>query len=180
MKVKITTGVGKRGGYSLVELLFATAITVLMFFSGLSAITFSKVHHARDRERAIMSDFAVHYMENLRGLSFDNLVPGMPINPIFDGIRQNELLKTLTIRLPQSGVVTSINNTNYYSFCPDLAWLQARNPTLTVTLDNETVSGVVRRRQVTLELAWDAPLGRGARQQMRLDMVRHRDLEARE
>lgn len=164
-------------GYTLVEVLFATALTSIMFFAALSAITYSKVQLARDHERAIATDFAVHYIETLRGMKFDDLVPGTPINPLYDGVGTNEFGKKMTLRIPNSGDWVTMNATNYTSFTPDLAWLVPRNPELSLNLATTSVGGVVRTRQATLFVRWDAPLKRGGKEMLRMDMLRLRDIE---
>lgn len=172
---------GKRGralrAYTLVEVLFATALTSVMFFAGLGAITFSKVQLMRDRERAIMSDFCTHYIETLKGMNFDNLAPGNAINPLYDGVSVNEFGKKMTIRVPNDASWTTLNNTNYQTFCPDLAFLSARNPEMSLGVTTTSASGSIRTRQATLQVRWDAPLRRGAQEMLRMDLLRLRDIE---
>ena len=180
MKLSCQSNRLKQRGYTLIETMFATAITTIMFFTGLSAITFAKVQHTKDKDRAIISDFVVRYLETLRGLSFDNVVPGMPINPQFDGVAANENLNQVTLRIPVSGANVSLSNANYIAFCPGLDILASRNPNMTLTTINEVVGTAVRSRQLTLQVSWDAPLGYGPRQTMRLDTTRLRDIEAKE
>lgn len=164
-------------GYTLVEVLFATALTSIMFFAALSAITYSKVQLARDHERAIATDFAVHYIETLRGMKFDDLVPGMPINPLYDGVGTNEFGQKMTLRIPNNGNWVSMTTTNYTSFTPDMAWLTPRSPELSVNLSTTSVGGVVRTRQATVFVRWDAPLKRGGKEMLRMDLLRLRDIE---
>lgn len=171
-------GGSRQAGYTLVEIMFATAITSIMFFTGMSAITFNRVQMAKDKDRAIISDFAVHYMETLRGLSFDDMVSGMPINPLYDGITASETGTRVTLRIPPSGNWVSLNDTNYQNFCYDLAWLKPKSPEMRVTLTTVNSGATVRTRAATLEVRWDAPLGRGPKQQLRMDIVRARDLES--
>lgn len=173
----IRSGLRPRQGYTLVEVLFATALTSIMFFAALSAITYSKVQLARDHERAIATDFAVHYIETLRGMKFDDMVPGTPLNPLYDGVGTNEFGKRMTLRIPNSGDWVTMNATNYTAFTPDLAWLIPRNPELSLNLATTTVGGTVRTRQATLLMRWDAPLGRGGKELLRMDMLRLRDIE---
>jgi type II secretory pathway pseudopilin PulG len=180
MKLSCQSNRSKQHAYTLIETMFATAITTIMFFTGLSAITFAKVQHTKDKERAIVTDFVVHYLETVRGLSFDNLVPGMPINPQYDGVAPNENSSQVTLRIPVSGANVSLNNANYITFCPGLDVLASRNPNMILTILNEVVGTTVRSRQLTLQVSWDSPLGYGPRQTMRLDTNRLRDIESKE
>ncbi|MBI1842936.1 MAG: hypothetical protein HYR88_19010 [Verrucomicrobia bacterium] len=180
--VNLNQRIGKRRpslqAYTLVEVLFATALTSIMFFAGLGAITFSKVQLMRDRERAVMSDFCTHYIETLKGINFDNLTPGNAINPLYDGIGANEYGKKVTIRIPNDASWVSLNSTNYQSFCPDLAYLSGRNPQMSLGLATTTSGGSVRTRQATLQVRWDAPLRRGSQEMLRMDLLRLRDIES--
>ena len=164
-------------GYTLVEVLFATVITSFMFFAALSAITFSKVELARDKERGIANDFAIHYMETLRGMNFDDLVPGNPISSLHDGVGANEFSQKMTIRVPASGTWVPISGASYEMFTPDLPWLAPRSPEYSLTLTPTTVAGTVRTRMATLQVRWHAPLGKGNQQMLRMDMLRLRDIE---
>jgi hypothetical protein len=180
MKLRPYSNRSKVRGYTLIETLFASAITTLMFFTGMSAITFAKVQHTKDKDRAVVSDFAVRYLETLRGVSFDNLVPGMPINPQFDGVATGETSKQVTLRIPVNGAVISLTDSNYVAFCPDMDALAGRNPSMMLTTLNEVVGTTVRSRQLTLQVGWDTPLGYGPRQSMRVDTTRLRDIESKE
>ncbi len=177
MKIKISPKRHGKLGYTLVEMLFAVSITSIMFFAGLSAITFSKIQLMKDKERAIISDFSVHYLETLRALSFDNLTPGMPINPLYDGTLRNELGNTVTLLIPNNNSWVNITTSDYNAFGWDLPYMSRRNPQMRVTIDNTVVGTTVRSKHVQLDVSWDSPLGYGARNTMRLDMVRLRDIE---
>ncbi|HAM70923.1 MAG TPA: hypothetical protein DCM86_04690 [Verrucomicrobiales bacterium] len=161
----------------MVETLFAVGITSIMFLGGMSAITFSKIQIARDKERGIISDFSVHYLETLRGLTFDNLIAGNPINTVFDGTGKDELGRAVAIRVPSNFNWISLNTSSYQVFCPDLVNMQQRNPEMRVNIDTTTVGGIAQMKAIRLEVRWDAPLGRGGKNSVRYDMVRTRAIE---
>lgn len=165
------------GGYTLVEMLFAMGITSIMFFAGMSAITFSKIQLTKDRERAIISDFAVHYLETVRGLTFNNVVGGFPINPIYDGVSTTESGKQFAVRIPADFSWQNLNTAAYQTFCPDLQRIQGRNPAMRMSVDTLNASGVPRVKSVRMEIRWDSPLGYGRQNNIRLDMVRVKDIE---
>jgi hypothetical protein len=157
--------------------MFAVGITSIMFLGGMSAITFSRIQIARDRERGTISDFAVHYLETLRAISFDNLTPGVAINPLFDGTASDEFGRVVNIRIPATFDWTSLNTSSYQAFCPDLLKLSPRNPEMRVNVDTTMVGGTSQMKSIRLEIRWDAPLGRGAKNSLRFDMVRTRAIE---
>ena len=165
------------GGYTLVEILFAMGITSIMFFAGMSAITFSKIQLTKDHERAIISDFAVHYLETLRGLTFNQMVPGNPINPIYDGISATESGNKIAIRIPSDFTWQTLNTSAYSLFCPDLQRIAVRNPAMRLSVDTVNALGVPRVKTLRLEIRWDSPLGYGRQNNTRLDMVRVKDIE---
>lgn len=180
MKIKVSRKQAKRRGYTLVEMMFAISITSVMFFAGMSAITFSKIQLYKDKERAIISDFAVHYLEMLRGMPFDSMTEGNPINPLYDGINQTEAGRKIQIQIPANANWVSINTTDCKYFCPDLSALSARNPKMSLALETTSAGGIVRTRHASLRLAWDSPFGSGGTNMMRLDLLRVRDVEVRQ
>jgi hypothetical protein len=180
--MKITTGQkrSKRAAYTLIEMMFAISITSVMFFAGMSAITFSKIQLIKDKERAIISDFAVHYLEMLRGLPFDSMAPGNPINPIFDGVNTTESGKKIQVIIPPNSNLVDLNTESYQLFCPDLSTMSTRNPKMSLGFSTTSSGGVVRTRQATLSVSWESPLGQGGTNSMRLDLLRVRDIEVRQ
>lgn len=180
--MKITTGQkrSKRAAYTLVEMVFAIGITSVMFFAGMSAITFSKIQLYKDKERAIISDFAVHYLEMLRGLPFDSMAPGNPINPMFDGVNTTESGKKIQVIIPANANWVNLNTDDYQVFCPDLSVMSPRNPKMSLGFTTTSSGGVVRTRQATLSVSWESPLGQGGTNSMRLDLLRVRDIEVRQ
>ena len=186
------------GGFTLVEAAIAVAILGMFALICFSTILFSRVASLKARQQGIMTDFVVHYAETLKALPFSGLpyglAAGSPINPLFNGSGSysNQVLQLHAdilftnacyfpdIRIPASGSWVSLNTQDYYDFHPDLLWLTNSNPQLQVTLATNwaTVLGtpVVHDIHVTIVAAWDSPLGRGARCQQQLDLVRTKDL----
>lgn len=177
MKVK-NSGIQRRQkAYTLIEMMFAIGITSVMFFAGMSAITFSKIQLMKDKERAIVSDFAVHYLEMIRGLPFDSVAAGNPINPIYDGVNATETGYKIAIRVPASADWISLNTSDYQHFTPDLLKISVRNPEMSFAMDTTSVAGQVRTRHIALSVRWDSPLGNGNKNVLRMDLCRLRDLE---
>lgn len=149
----------------------AVFILSLVTLACFSAITFSRVVATKAKEQAIAVDFLMHYLELVRGLPYNEVATGNPINPLFDGDSGSP-----DIQIPSSGTWMSLSTDDYEAFHPDLIWLHNRQPRLRVTLGGERVNGLARARHMKIAIAWDAPLGLGARLHQDADLIRVQDL----
>jgi prepilin-type N-terminal cleavage/methylation domain-containing protein len=159
------------GGFSLPEVMMAVAILSLFVLANFSILSFSRIQTVKDHERGIMLDFASHYLELVKGLPFDEIKSGAPINALYDGASGGTL-----IAFPTSTNWLTIDNVNFQSFHPDLIWLSPRNPQMSVFLDTRTIAGIPHDKHIQLLLQWDAPMNLGSKQTLRMDMVRVKDL----
>jgi hypothetical protein len=153
-------------GFSLIEATVASAVMGLFLTVCATAIVFDQVSVRKAKEEALVMDFLTHYAENLKALPFTCLVPGFPINSLYDGANGAP-----NISIPPGGSWISINNTNYQIFDPDLLWLANRNPIMLVTLNSNSVSGVLEI-DVNLRVDWNAPLSKGSPLEVQLDLLR--------
>lgn len=166
-----TSAFGSCEGFTLTESLVAVFILSLFTLACFSAITFSRVVATKAKEQAIAVDFLMHYTELVRGLPYNEVATGNPINPLFDGDSGAP-----NIRIPTSGTWTSLSTDDHEVFHPDLMWLHSRKPKLQVTIGNERVNGLARARHLKIAIAWDAPLGLGGRLRQEVDLIRVQDL----
>ena len=160
------------GAFSLVEVLVAMAIVGVLFMATLGAVQFNKIQIYKDKERGLVLDFVVHYLELVKGQSFAEIQKGAPINALYAGTNG-----AADIRIPVNfSWFTLKNNTNYQTFYSDLAWLYPRNPEMRVDLATTQAGGVDHTKQVRVEVRWDSPLNLGRRCTARMDMIRTKDL----
>jgi type II secretory pathway pseudopilin PulG len=163
---------GKRSqaGFTLVEAMFSMLLVGLLFVANLSAISFCRLQMRKDKEQAIVLDFALHYLEMVRGLPFTDLQKGQPINALFDG-------KTgaTKILLPADCTWSSLATSDYLAFHPDLTWLINQNPEMRVGITTQQVGGIDHTKHVYLEIRWDPALGRGSKVTVRMDLERATD-----
>jgi len=143
----------------------------ILFLSNLGAISFNRLTTYKEKELAILSDFTLHYMEQIKGLPFNEVVPGHSINTLYDGENGAP-----NIRIPQIADWQSIDTADYEDFHPELVWLNDRNLEMKINLTVTQVDAEDHTKHLELELRWDAPLGRGYKQSFAMDMVRVKDL----
>lgn len=159
------------GGFSLPDVLFASFVVSFVVLVGLGSMSLSQITRTKAEDEAIGLDFLVHYLETLKGLPFDDLRPALPINPLYNGAGGAP-----NIRIPGDATAFSVNNTNYLAFHPELAGMLSLNPMLSVTYSAQSSGGVDQSKHIEAVLSWDAPLGRGTRHSVRLNLVRVKDL----
>jgi hypothetical protein len=157
--------------FTLVEAALSLVIMGLLVAACLSAVLFNEVSVRKAKEEAIAMDFLTHYVENIKALPFTSIVPGFPINSLFNGANGAPL-----IVLPKADSWVPLNTTGYQTFHPDLLWLNNRNPAMQVTLAQNTVGGVLHDIEVSIKLDWDPPLARGRRLEVRVDCLRTKDV----
>jgi hypothetical protein len=145
---------------------------VILVAACLSAIVFNQVSVRKAKEEAIAMNFLTHYVENIRMLPFTDVVPDSPISPYFNGV-----YPALLITIPHncSGGTNSwvsLNTTNFQTFDTDLLWLNGRNPAMQVTLTPNAGHDI----EVNVKMDWDAPLARGGRLEVQVDLLRTKDV----
>jgi len=156
-------------------------VMVLLVLVCFSSVTFDRVAVQKAKEQAIGLDFLTHYVENIKGMPFASLQaaagsPGVPINPLFGGTgaQNNDLPMNITI--PAANTWVAVNTQDYLLFDPDLLWLQNRHPQMLVTLTSTLVDFAATGIEVNVKLDWDAPISRGGRLEVQVDMLRTKDL----
>lgn len=143
---------------TLVEAILGVAVLSLFLAACFSSILFNRVASMKAKEEAVANNFLLHYAENLKGLAFEDVRSGIPINPMFNG-----LAGAPNIRIPATNSWANVDTADFETFHPDLVWLHYRNPQLRVDFTTETSGGVARTKHLKLRLAWDPPLNRGGR-----------------
>ena len=156
-------------GFTLVEALISSGIMVFLVAACLSAIVFNQVSVRKAKEEAIAMNFLTHYAELIKALDFAKVVPGGPINPLFDGSVPPDFI---LITIPQNNSWVSLNTTFFQTFDPDLLWLNGRNPAMQVTLTPNAGHDI----EVNVKIDWDAPLARGGRLEVQVDFLRTKDV----
>lgn len=157
----------RRGAFTLVEALMASAAMGLFTMVCASAIVFDQVAVRKAKEHAIVMDFLTHYAENIKALPFTSVVPGYPINSLYDGTSGGP---SITIPYSTNGWF-AITNSSYQTFDPDLLWLANRNPQMLVTLNSNYVGGA-SEIDLNLRVDWDAPLSKAGRLEVQMDLLR--------
>ncbi|MBI3414475.1 MAG: prepilin-type N-terminal cleavage/methylation domain-containing protein [Verrucomicrobia bacterium] len=157
--------------FSLPEVMFAVAILAIMFLANLSAISLTRVQMAKDKQQAIMLDFALHYLELVRSMAFVDIRQNVAVNPLYSGANGG-----VQIMIPASSAWSSLNTTNYRTFHPELTWLLSQNPEISVNVNTQLTAGVIKNKSVVLQLRWDPALNKGSKQTVRMDLVRAADL----
>jgi len=158
-------------GVAMIEVLIAVVIIGLLVVGNVSSVYFCRNTTYRDQDKGIMTDFMTHYAELVRGLPFEEVVGGKPLNGLYDGTAGAP-----NIRIPVSTNWVSLATQDYAVFHPDLVWLNNRNPEMRVSLTTEVVNGEPHTKHLSLEVHWRAPLGTGPPVSRRLDILRVRDL----
>jgi hypothetical protein len=158
-------------GFVIWDVLIAMAMTGVLVMAMFGAIQFNKIQMYKDKERALMMDFAVHYLEMVKGMPFAEAVKGAHINQLYSGASGSA-----RIAIPLNSNWSSLNDTNYQSFHPELVWMSSRNPEMSVDLVTTQAGGADHTKHLQVELRWDPPLGLGRRCVARMDMIKTRDL----
>ena len=121
-------------GFTLVETLVAVFWTGVSLPGLLFGHPTNRVATMKAKEEGIATDFLIHYGETIKGMPFNGIATGQPINLLYNGANGAPL-----IAIPASGWWVAINTAAYQTFHPDLLWLQNRNPKMMVTLTTNSV-----------------------------------------
>lgn len=159
------------GGFTLVEVTMSIALITLLFLANMSALYTSRIQQAKDREQAIITDFMVHYCEMFRGMEFSNISEHAPLDYLYDGKQGAP-----DIRIPRTKAWFDIETDDYYTFHPELVWLEGRDLELRVRLDTSTLAGVAHTKHLSVEVRWRAPLNVGGVLSEKMNVVRFKDV----
>lgn len=159
------------GGFTLVEVTMSIALITLLFLANMSALYTSRIQQAKDREQAIITDFMVHYCEMFRGMEFSNISEHAPLDYLYDGKQGAP-----DIRIPRTKAWFDIETDDYYTFHPELVWLEGRDLELRVRLDTSTLAGVAHTKHLSVEVRWRAPLNVGGILSEKMNVVRFKDV----
>jgi prepilin-type N-terminal cleavage/methylation domain-containing protein len=157
--------------FTLPEVMIAVAVLAFLALATFSTLMQSRILRTKDHDLGVMQDFAMHYLELVKGLPFDGVKARNPINTLFDGTSGSPL-----IIIPASTNWFSIDTLDFQVFHPELVWFTNRSPQMRIVLTTNQVSGVDNAKHIQLGVRWVAPLNSGGTQSIRLDMVRVKDL----
>lgn len=144
-------------GYTLVEVVIASAILSL-FFLGTSAILhFQRLAQRKVMEQSIVVDFAKHYLELARNQPFYSIVYGGVINPLLNGTNGWP-----AITFPASGTTwISLNSASYLTFNPDLQYIANSTPQYMCTITSQVTGAGTRSIHLYMVVIWRPPVGFG-------------------
>jgi prepilin-type N-terminal cleavage/methylation domain-containing protein len=162
---------GRVAAFTLVECMVALGILGLCFTVCMSAVVTNQVCDRKAKEQALAMDFLTKYVENIKALPFTSVAPGLPINSIYNGLGGAPL-----IAIPASNSWVSINTTAFLTFYPDLLWVSNRNPSILVTLAQNSIAGTLHDIEINVKMDWDAPISKGGRQEVEVDFLRTVDV----
>jgi prepilin-type N-terminal cleavage/methylation domain-containing protein len=157
--------------FTLPEVMIAVAILAFLAIATLSTLVQSQVLRTKDHDLGVMQDFAVHYLELVKGIPFNEVNARNPINALFNGTSGSPL-----IIIPASTNWFSVDTLDFQVFHPELVWFTNRSPQMRIVLTTNQVAGVDNSKHLQLGVRWIAPLNSGGTQSIRLDMVRVKDL----
>ena len=157
--------------FTLVEAAVALGLLGICSVACLSAIVTNQVCDRKAKEEAIAMDFLTKYVETIKALPFTSVAPGLPINSIYNGAGGAPL-----ITIPANSNWVSLNTTAFQTFYPDLLWLSNRHPTMQVTLAQNSVNGTLHDIEINVKVDWDAPLAKGGRLEVEVDLLRTVDV----
>lgn len=157
--------------FTLTEVLFSVLVVSIVFTASMSALSIHRIQHAKANQRNIALDFANHYLELVRGLTFEEIGAGAPINRLYDGEGGAP-----AITIPAGADWVDLDTDDYQVFHPELVWLENQNPQMRVVLTTTQVDGEDHTKHISMELRWDSPLSRGRKLEARMDLVRVKDL----
>ena len=158
-------------GFTLPEIVVAMFLITILFVANFSALSISRMQMAKDKDYGLALDFAMHYLELARGLPFEELKNGQPVNALYNG--ENGAPH---IVIPSSSGWYSLTNDDFLTFHPELTWLVSRNPEMSVNLTTDQVGGEDHIKTLTMQVRWDPSLRGTNDLSIRLDLVRVKDL----
>jgi type II secretory pathway pseudopilin PulG len=157
--------------FSLVEVTIALGLLGIFTGACLLSIVTNQVCDAKAKEEAIAMNFLTKYVENIKGLPFQFVAAGLPINSIYDGAEGAPLIVIPTNNLP-----VSLNTTGFQTFYPDLLWLTNLNPMMQITMTPNSSNGILHDIEINAKVMWNSPLGKGGALQVQVDFLRTADV----
>lgn len=164
-------GSAKRQGFTLAEMLIASGMVALLIMANMGALYTMRIMGYKDMERGVVSGFMQHYVELVKALPFDHVMPNEPVSGLYNGANG-----TPRIAIPVNGNWVDMNTVAYQTFHPGLLWITNRQPQLRVVVETSYNGAVAHDKHVSVEIKWDAPLRIGAQLTRRLDLFRVKDL----
>ena len=160
----------RRGGL-LIESMIALAVAAFLFMGAFASVAITRLQAAKVRDLDMMLDFGHHYLEVIRSLPYDRIVPGYALNTLYDGTRSVKMpdgtTQKINVAIPASGTTWySLSAANMLVFHPDLVFISGRNPEYKLNIETQVNVNGNRARRISLSTRWDPPLGRGAKQTM--------------
>ncbi len=161
----------------LLESVIAIVLVALLLSASYAAVMINRLQAEKAHNMALMIDFGFHYLEVVRGLDYERILPNYPINTIYDGtvsiiMPGSSTPVAVRITLPPNGNKWySLNDNSMFLFHPDLVFLRNRNPEYRCKIDTETTGTVYRAKQISLSCRWDSIFGRGAKQTLDMNAV---------
>ncbi|HEX3720262.1 MAG TPA: hypothetical protein VH595_20110 [Verrucomicrobiae bacterium] len=157
--------------FTLIEAVMAVGILGLFVAACVAAIVTDEVCVQKAKQEAIAMNFLTKYVENIKALPYSYVVPGLPVNDMYNGSGGASL-----IAIPSNNSPVSINTTAFQVFYPDLLWLSNLNPTMTVTLTQNSVAGQLHDTEINAKVDWNSPLARGGQIEVEVDSLRTIDV----
>ena len=146
----------RQSGFSLVEVMGAVAVLALTFLFVLSMLSVHRIQAVKARDRAIVLDFAQHYLETARSEQFGRIVAGAPINALY-----GDAEGAMYITFPPDAEWVDLTEEAYGNFHPDLFWLAAREPEMRCVIHNEGLATAPSAKHIELAIRWRAPFNLG-------------------
>jgi hypothetical protein len=153
--------------FSLVEATVALGLLGIFITVSLSAIVTNQVCDRKAKEEAIAMNFLTKYVENVKALPFTSVAPGLPINSIYNGAAGAPF-----IAIPTNSAPVALNTAAFQTFYPDLLWVSNLNPTMQVSLTQNSVAGTLHDIEINVKVDWNAELGRGGVLEVQVDFLR--------
>ena len=116
-------------GFTMPEILVAVSILAILFAVTMASLSFDRVSGYKEKELGILADFGYHYIELMKGLPFEDITPGRPINALYDGSGGSP-----NISIPLAATWVNLETSEYQAFHPELVWLENRNLEMRITL----------------------------------------------
>lgn len=135
--------------------MFSSAILAVVFAATISILQFHNLQSRKAIEQAIMLDFANHYLELARNQPFYLIIPGQPINTLYDGDHG-----AADVRFPTSDEWQTLWTADFRNFHPELEWFENRDPQYTCVITNQMEGQEIRGKHIEFEVRWKPPLSR--------------------
>lgn len=148
---------GRRRGFTIVEVVIASAILSLFFLGTCAILHVQRLAQRKVLEQSIVLDFAKHYLELARNQAFFAIAYGNPINPLYNGANGWP-----NITFPASGNTwVPLTTTNFLTFNPDLQYIANKLPQYLCSITTQVTADGSRAIHLYMVVIWRPPLGLG-------------------